>query len=158
MRILTTLLIGACVCTIAMSQSLSPQLIASAGGSASAENVQIDWSVGETAVTTIGTNPMLTQGFHQGYLQVTSLPFTPELMDIVAYPNPVSSRLTIEISSTDEMTFELFDSKGSLVHQSDQSGPKFQVDMSPLASGLYIGRLYHDKQVVGIIKVDKFSQ
>ena len=48
------------------AQSLSPTVIASAGGTGTAGGVTLSWTVGETAVQTLdnGTN-ILTQGFHQ---------------------------------------------------------------------------------------------
>ena len=48
------------------AQSLSPTVIASAGGTGTAGGVTLSWTVGETAVRTLdnGTN-ILTQGFHQ---------------------------------------------------------------------------------------------
>ncbi|MCB0792095.1 MAG: hemagglutinin protein [Flavobacteriales bacterium] len=48
------------------AQSLSPTVIAAAGGSGTTGGVTLDWTVGEVAVATLdnGTN-ILTQGFHQ---------------------------------------------------------------------------------------------
>lgn len=55
------------VCSMAGAQSISPTVIGSAGGSGSTGGVSIDWTVGETAITTLSNGGnILTQGFHQG--------------------------------------------------------------------------------------------
>lgn len=46
--------------------SVSPQVIASAGGNATASNLQVSWTLGETFTTGLsGTGVSLTQGFQQ---------------------------------------------------------------------------------------------
>ena len=64
---ITSFALALCVSTAGLGQSISPSVIGSAGGSGSAGGVTLDWTVGETAVTTIsnGSNT-ITQGFHQG--------------------------------------------------------------------------------------------
>jgi hypothetical protein len=55
------------------SQSVSPSVIASAGGSSTLSNgISIDWTLGEFAVTTLTNGSItLTQGFHQPNLEAS---------------------------------------------------------------------------------------
>jgi len=54
------------VCFSAYSQSSNPEIHSSAGESFQTNNVRIDWTLGEIAVSTISnSNIRVTQGFHQ---------------------------------------------------------------------------------------------
>lgn len=55
-----------CTSTISSAQSLSPTVIASAGGSGTTVGVTMDWTVGETMTETYTSGALrITQGFHQ---------------------------------------------------------------------------------------------
>ncbi|MCB0810769.1 MAG: hypothetical protein KDB96_15940, partial [Flavobacteriales bacterium] len=66
LRVILTLPVLGLLSAPLSAQSLSPTVIASAGGTGTAGGVTLSWTVGETAVQTLdnGTN-ILTQGFHQ---------------------------------------------------------------------------------------------
>lgn len=107
--------------------SLSPSVLASSGSSDRTDKVHLDWTLGEVAVATIATSSgFLTEGFHQPeVLQVESvkpnLPNAAELSSadaITVAPNPVSTRLTIQIPenwSKNASTVQLFDAAGQQV-------------------------------------------
>lgn len=49
-----------------MAQSISRDVIGSAGATATSPGMSMDWTIGEVTIeTTSGSNHMLTQGFHQ---------------------------------------------------------------------------------------------
>ena len=56
-------------------QVTSPTLITNSGGTFSNSSVIMDFSIGELAVQTLQNNEILTQGFHQGDLKVTTAIF-----------------------------------------------------------------------------------
>ncbi len=56
------------------AQSVSPEVIASAGESFQGTSMKIDWTLGEIAVTTIQNGErVITQGFHQPYFTITKM-------------------------------------------------------------------------------------
>ena len=129
----------------ATAQQLSPELVSSAGGSATAAGVVLDWSLGEVAVETVSTATTLyTQGFHQPTLQVVALARAPDAAPgplFSAAPNPVESVLTVFMPANlpEEVQLSLTDASGrllttqlSLPHQAQQ-----QLSLVDLAAGLY---------------------
>ncbi|MFC2176342.1 hypothetical protein ACFLR1_05175, partial [Bacteroidota bacterium] len=68
MKFLTTLAVMLAP-VVGMSQSISPEVIASAGGHFDNGTTQLSWTLGEVAIDTYdnGTN-IITQGFHQTQL------------------------------------------------------------------------------------------
>ena len=83
----------------ATAQKLSPDIMAVSGGSAKAAGVQLDWTLGETAVETVKTpTHIFTQGFHQPDLQVIPIPVNGNSVLSDEYkvaPNPAVSQLTV---------------------------------------------------------------
>ena len=62
------------ICTQAGAQSLSPKVIASAGGYFTSANASLSWTLGETIGQTFTNGSyMLTQGFQQPYVTVSLL-------------------------------------------------------------------------------------
>jgi hypothetical protein len=56
------------------AQTLSPQVIASAGGYSTVGNVSLSWTLGETFTTTLENgNSILTQGFQQPFIRLRIL-------------------------------------------------------------------------------------
>lgn len=98
--------------TLLSGQSISPSLLGSAGAHASdASFGTLDWSVGEMVVSTLnpvpGSSPVLTQGFHQVFVNaitpvedVKSDAFAP-----LVYPNP--SREWVQVESPEPVQIRL---------------------------------------------------
>src|SRR4051812_9015968 len=62
------------ICIQAGAQSLSPKVIASAGGYFTSANASLSWTLGETMGQTFTNgNNVLTQGFQQPYVTVSLL-------------------------------------------------------------------------------------
>jgi hypothetical protein len=89
--------IAICTCTISFAQSLSPEVIASAGGYASAGGISLSYTVGEMAMveTFTSSNTILTQGFHQPEQNITRI-LEAEQTDFgsfAVYPNPATTEV-----------------------------------------------------------------
>jgi hypothetical protein len=65
-----------CLSTQAQAQSALPYVVAAGGGSAPIVSVgyTVDFTVGESIIASVGTNPQLTQGFQQPSTSATPLP------------------------------------------------------------------------------------
>lgn len=133
-----------CGANLGFAQSISPQVVATAGDYYSAGGVQLSWTTGESMIDTyIAGSNMLTQGFHQTQLTVTGIDQqNPTDLDVSIYPNPTSEQLVISIPKNESMlTMELFDLNGKLVLSEQISGIKTLVDLSSYASAFYMLRL-----------------
>jgi len=91
------LVVAVSSCFTSFSQSLSPEVIASAGGYASAGGVSLSYTVGEMAMveTFASSNTILTQGFHQPEQNITRI-LEAERTDFgsfAVYPNPATTEV-----------------------------------------------------------------
>lgn len=56
------------------AQNSSPEIVSSAGATYKGNSMQIDWTLGELAITSIqNSSQQLTQGFHQPNYTITSV-------------------------------------------------------------------------------------
>ena len=133
-----------------MAQSITPFVIASTGNFSTAANFTLSSTLGEVMVTTeTGANNILTQGFQQPAIPVTSV----QQIDqdgtlITVYPNPAIDHLTVEISSDkyDRFDIELFDLPGQEIfvkYEEDQYSTTniYTINTSALAPSIYLLRI-----------------
>jgi hypothetical protein len=119
------------------SQSLERTVIGSAGTTLTTPQVNLEFTVGEIAVSEISNGTTsLGQGFHQGNLaQVLGVP-EQELLNLKFYPNPATDFFIIE-GIEKESTISIYDINGKLVLNLDNfSGGK--IDVSNLTSSTYL--------------------
>lgn len=125
-----------------MAQSISPEVIASAGGHFDNGATQLSWTVGEVVIDTYdnGAN-ILTQGFHQTQLSVTSVEESLADIRLNMYPNPTSESLNIELGNNEnDINLQLFDMSGKLVHKDviNAYDAKYVLPMQSVATGNYL--------------------
>lgn len=141
---LVTLLIHAGL-FCAVGQSVERNVIASTGRSASAGNIQVDYTLGEVAVTTLQSPAnKLTQGFHQSSDISVGISQQPEiLLTLEAYPNPTEHQLTLSITASAPALFtaNIYDVAGrntGLALRSEVT-EKYagNLDVSQLSAGAY---------------------
>jgi len=135
---------------LALAQSLSPTVIASAGTSLSATNTSLDFTIGEVAITTLSSSAnLLTQGFHQGYTTVTGIdePIFAEGLGLAVYPNPVSDNLTVSFinPNANPCRLSLCDITGQVIADygivRPQSMPALQLPVQGFSPGMYFLRI-----------------
>ena len=125
------------------SQSLSPEVTASAGDHFTGADVQLSWTLGELMIETYdnGTN-QLTQGFHQTNLMITAVEDLAETIEIEVFPNPVADQLTIECSdNSEDLTFTVYDIMGKqLLSEEDfnKNGLINTIDLTTFSAGTYL--------------------
>lgn len=145
-----SILMMALMIPLVSGQSLSPTVIATAGGNLSNANVSLSFTAGEVAVTTLqGTSLILTQGFQQpfeldvaGAVNDLSVNWT-----VQAYPNPVFDYLTIrfELDKPIEIIIDVTDILGRTQILMNRSmitpGETRELDFTGLSNGIYIMHL-----------------
>ena len=125
----------------AMAQSLSPDVIATAGTSFNDGTSQLDWTLGEPATSTFsGGTDMLTQGFHQPNLLATAINNVETDYSLLVYPNPSIDYIQLQFQNlNDAVTIQLISSDGKLLHSQElKTTGELQIDMSKHAAGTYL--------------------
>jgi hypothetical protein len=122
-------------------QSLSPTLIGSAGAHADLFSFgSLDWSVGEPVVTTLVNGDILTQGFHQVFVAVTSATDQPprpgDDLSMRVFPNPTAQWVNIE--SSEPVLIRVLDLRGVQLMHIAQATSAHSIDLSTLAAGTYL--------------------
>ncbi len=144
-------------------QSISPQVIASAGTHYSAGNAQLSWTIGEPVITTVsnGSN-IITQGFHQTLLTTTAVEEqTVAGVNVSVFPNPTADVLNINlVNNLKDLQLDLFDMNGKLL-QARKIGAvegNVQISMNEYARANYLLRVYSiDGSVNYTYKVQKMN-
>ena len=120
------------------SQNLTPKLISTSGNTHSNNIAVIDYSIGEIVVETFQDNAILTQGFHQDDIRITSINDYAEKDQINVYPNPTSSFLNIDFPKKINSRIQLIDINGKLIRDDFIENKQTQLfDVSSLAQGSY---------------------
>lgn len=138
------------------AQSLSPEVVANAGETYAAGNLVVEWTLGEVMTESYDGTLILTQGFHQPELQVTSIKDPAAAFGFVkVYPNPTAGSISIEREQAGDLHMNLLDMQGRLIMQEHASTSLTSLDMSSLPTGIYVLRLSDGKQGVRSIRIEK---
>ena len=141
------------LCCLAFSsikaQHLSPQVIGSAGASFSNTTAKTDLTVGEVVIETFSNNTILTQGFHQGDLKVSTALVNIDIKTKI-YPNPSTNFLIVELEKNVNAELLVYDVNGKLVIKDKLiNEQQKQLDFSFLTQGNYLLHInISDKQSV----------
>ncbi len=145
---------------LAISQTVSPELVSSAGESFSNSNYQLDWSVGETVTATHSAGDfVLTQGFHQDTYIITAIKDLATDINISVYPNPTSNFVIIDFSAPQKLeNFKIIvtDINGKILEQAETTAYKKQLDFSDYADGIYyLSVEQKNNQLLKVFKIIK---
>lgn len=138
--ILTLLLSG--VAFFATAQSITPQVVASAGEHFSSGTSQLSWTLGETMIETVddGSN-IITQGFHQTLLTITPVSEREISQNINVFPNPTPGELTIKFQENNSQQFiQLYDMNGNLLMEESIADQEQQTTLrlNQFANAVYL--------------------
>lgn len=117
-----------------------PKVIGAAGYSGTGVHA---WTVGEALVITLDNGlHQITQGFHQPQFYLVGMSDTPSSPEPVAYPNPTSGPLALELpeGQWEEVTVEIISIWGQRLIQKVCPGPQSRIDLdlSLIAGGIYL--------------------
>jgi len=143
------------------AQSLTPEVIATAGDHFTNTSSQMSWTLGEPVTETYLTGAaQLTQGFHQTNLTIVAVDDPVAAFQLRVYPNPSSGWVSIEAQS-DAPPFgvALSDAQGrvllSQAAAASQELPR-TLDLSGYAPGVYLLHLRsQDGQNIQSFKIIK---
>lgn len=128
-------------------QSISSYVVASAGESVEADGVSISWTLGDIAIETFATSDIiLTQGFQQGYFEVTSVgePLS-DNFELKIFPNPATEYVMVELQSDEikNALIQIYDMNGRLVYNEKITvlEGSSKIELTNLNSSQYILKL-----------------
>ncbi len=149
------------------SQAPYRHVVAAGGAFGQSPGISLSYTVGEVAVTTLtGASSILTQGFQQpDGLFVGIVDPVSGFVTSHAYPNPVSSQLTLELASSknDNLIITCIDILGRTVlapvYQNMIAGEtiRLQLDVERLIPAMYFIRIMRksDQQSLETIRIIK---
>lgn len=144
-------------------QSLSPEVISTAGGHFTSPTAQLSWTLGEPVSETFSGSGavILTQGFHQTSLMVTALEDLAVDFQVRVYPNPTVGWLNVEAPEAPvAFGLELFDMAGRSLRSlpvEPESGLR-TLDLSGYSPGIYLLRLHtENRKTIKTFKVFKIN-
>ena len=137
------------------AQSNDQQVISSCGTSFFNDEYIMESTLGETVISTIENGNILTQGFHQANLKITSVS---ELTDIELklYPNPTIGLFTVEFGKNQNLNIDLSSLNGKTIFsETIENQNKKTFDISQLTQGIYILKVTNTNNQQSVYKINK---
>jgi hypothetical protein len=123
-------------------QQISSDVIASSGGNfTSSSGVSLSFTIGECVTKTFtGSTVTLSQGFHQGYYEVTPLAVNESYqVNMNVFPLPATDYITIELGDLkDNYHAEIYDINGREVLTKELTSETTNLNLMDFATGTYI--------------------
>jgi hypothetical protein len=142
------------------AQSLSPEVLASTGDYNVKTEATLSWTLGELAVQTYSSGTaMLSQGFQQTSLGLSTARFLDNSVIIKLSPNPAREILLVSFDRDVSLPVlaEIWDGQGRLVHKQSFHSVQNQVNVYDYMQGAYLLMLQDPKgKYMGSIKFLKF--
>lgn len=138
------------------AQSFDNWVIGSGGEATISSGIQLSWTLGEPNTATINKNSlMITEGFHQSYLQYAFLQaHLPAAFQSVVrvFPNPATDHVQITFADNSARDFDLriFDVNGKMLqYHQYQSTANAQLNLQGWPASTYVISIQmHDVQSV----------
>ncbi|MEL6192502.1 MAG: T9SS type A sorting domain-containing protein [Bacteroidota bacterium] len=143
-----------------LSQEASSQILSAGGNTYQSGDLALSATVGETIIGTGEQKDLvLYQGFQQTFqTTVTSLSNEPLQLEVKAYPNPTTDRLTVTIDQQDthKLKVILLDVNGRETALKKSISQEFTLDLSPYAAGFYLLQIIDESQsILHTLKIQK---
>lgn len=128
------------------------------GGYFEGSSASVSFTIGDVATSTLtGTSVMLTQGFQQPMLQVSTFSEEMDLaISLNAYPNPVSGILNLVSNEPLKAgRYELYSLTGSRIMEKELDGLVTKIDFQSQVSSTYFLKIIQDGKAVKTFKIVK---
>ena len=141
-------LLGLALITSSMSiaQTVTPDVIATAGAHFAIPSVQISWTLGEPVTQTLSNGTaQLTQGFQQSNISVVGVSDYDFTYSVEVYPNPTIDVVRVELSEiVTNGSLSIIDPTGKTVLVKAITESEFLLDFAPYAQGTYFLNLMNE--------------
>jgi hypothetical protein len=134
---------------IISAQTVSPEVIASSGGSHGNAAASVSWTLGECLAETFsGSGAVINQGMQQGYLTVTALEeVTGEEYGLDIYPVPADHYINLKITGSCDIDLNvtLSDLSGNMLIIRSVTDPACRINLESLPPAEYILQITDNK-------------
>lgn len=122
------------------AQSLERKLISNAGTQFENEDVKVEWSLGEVAVSYfIKPTLILNQGFHQGNTLISFIDSQESWSDdIILYPNPAKDKIHFSKQLNIQLDYKIMDFSARVIRSDTWQGLERELDIRYLKEGIYV--------------------
>ena len=121
----------------------------------------VNYAIGQVFYTSVkGSNGSVNQGVQQPY-EITVISGIIEnsnnRLSISVFPNPSTDILTLKIENIDlkDLSYQLFDSKGTLLLSDKIIGNQSNINLFSLTSGIYFLKVYDRRNTIKVFKIIK---
>jgi hypothetical protein len=115
------------------------------------------WAIGEFVSETIKNDEsILTQGFYQSVLLPTaSEEIKNPIFQVVAFPNPVKSILTLKFANPANLTYQVSNMNGVVLVQNAITNTETKIPFNQFPNGLYLLGIIKNDQIIESFKIEK---
>jgi hypothetical protein len=139
--------------------SMAQQVVASSGESLANSSGSLSFTLGELAIETKSGSPgILTEGFHQPTITITSLDEPVKVgYSITAFPNPTSDFVNLEIENEEltGLSYILYDATGKDILSGTIENKTTEISFSELKTAIYFLKIETDGKLVKTFKISK---
>ena len=141
------------------SQSISTDVISSAGETFESSEYTLDWTLGEGVVDFLSADDnSLSLGFHQTDIVITNLSENLTRPTLKIFPNPTQNYITIDYGDKDrELRITISDLLGRKYLEQEVPESSVQIDLSDFPNGNYVLEIITDKGEKSIHKIIKLK-
>jgi hypothetical protein len=134
---------------IISAQTVSPEVIASSGGSHGNAAASVSWTLGECLTETFsGSGAIINQGLQQGYLTVTAIEeITGEEYGFDIYPVPADNYINLKINGGYDIDLNIIlsDLSGNMLIMQSVAEPASMINLESLPPAEYILQITDNK-------------
>jgi hypothetical protein len=154
-----TLKILIAFCLFGYGALRAQEIITPSGDYFSNSNGSLSSTIGEPINETLtGSENVITQGFQQSKLTITSVNELPNLdYTITAFPNPAKEHVKIKCDSqkNENLSYELYDNSGKLLQKKQFDGSETEISFSNLKPSDYYIKIDSGQKEVKVFKIVK---
>ncbi len=152
-------LIVMCLHQFGWSQNMEREVVGSAGGQSTNNEISLQWTLGELIVNTEEeADLILCQGFHQGGEGILIKAGEPsESFEIKAFPNPTTEAILLTSKQKGTFDLTLFDLAGQALFQQEANfdNGDVRVSLADLPDAIYVLKITNDSKLISSLKIKK---
>lgn len=144
-----------------MASSYAQEAVLAAGGDGTGSGGSTSFSVGQIiSATSTGATGEMANGVQQPY-EISVISGLEQFIELelmlTTYPNPVTDLLILKVESMEwpDLEYQMYNSEGKILFSDRLSNIETNIDMSPLAPGMYFLKVNKEKDAIKTFKIIK---
>jgi hypothetical protein len=141
------------------NQLLAQQVITCTGNSGKSTTNQISYTIGETITNTfVGSETILTQGFHQGVIHFTAIElYEFPAIEVSVFPNPTTDIVQLKVLNKEPGNYScsIFDLSGKSLVNKNFTNSETEISLGFLIPSTYLMKVYDEKRELRTFKIVK---